>query len=437
MDLKTLDQASIKARDMYNQAESACRLLPPEQALFRMVEVVKAFPDLAPAREKLREMELGLVKAGKKGGLSAAMKTALKLGKIKKLTAVSPVEAMAICEDLLALDLNNPKVLDALADAAMAAEAEFAALEAMAILRRLYPKDEKIAAKLQVVKERHAKVTGAQDMKGADSDAVKQQLMDASVHDADRANLLIEHLLRDLRTGDSLETRRKLADAYMVACRYEEAHQEYRIIADRIGTMDPVIDKAIERAHVAEIDQSLEMLRANPEAYENSDLQIQDLESYRAGYRLKRAIKRSETYPKDAMLHFELAELYYEMREYKLAMDEFKLAGRSLQKEGESRFYIGRCLYERGDIARGLEVMDEFVEQLEAGRIKLNGLYVLANYHKAQGNDARWLELLRAIVLQSPRFLDAAALVKAYEAEHPEALVEEKEEVKDKNADIF
>ena len=141
-------------------------------------------------------------------------------------------------------------------------------------------------------------------------------------------------------------------------------------------------------------------------------------------------------YPKDAMLHYELGELYFEAGRYQEAMEEFRMSGRSLRREAESRFYIGRCLYLTDDKERGLKVMDEYVKNLEAGRVRLTFQYALADYHLAEGNAARWLELMREIVLLSPRFQDAAARVRAYEEEHPETVVIE-EVKKDENDDIF
>ena len=62
MELKNLEESSIKARDSYNKARSACVRLTGDAAIARFKEVVQDFPDLAPAREKLRELELAKLK---------------------------------------------------------------------------------------------------------------------------------------------------------------------------------------------------------------------------------------------------------------------------------------------------------------------------------------------------------------------------------------
>ena len=93
-------------------------------------------------------------------------------------------------------------------------------------------------------------------------------------------------------------------------------------------------------------------------------------------------------------------------------------------------------LYESGDIKRGLEVMEEFYPNMEAGRVMLTGMYTLAEYQLAQGNERRWYELMHEIVKRSPRFLDAAKKAAEYEANHPnEAITEEQQEEKKNDLD--
>ncbi|MBQ4106791.1 MAG: hypothetical protein IJC73_04335 [Lentisphaeria bacterium] len=436
MELKGLEESSIKARDSYNKARSACVRLTGDAAIARFKEVVQNFPDLAPAREKLRALELAKLKNMTGWGRFVAnMKTSMMLGKITAMVSADPVRAMSLCEDLLALNLENPKVLDQLARAGLIADAPFVAVEALGLLRRFDPKYPKLAERLEHARNRAERDSGGKK-RDETNEAVIQQLIDGSVHDAGQAGILIERFQKELHANDSIDVRKRLAEAYMIAGRYEEAHTAFREVAERMGAMDPVIDKAIERAYIAQIDESLNILRANPAAYENGEEQIADLEQHRAAYCLRKAQERCKMYPKDAMLHYELGELYFEAGRYQEAMEEFRMSGRSLRREAESRFYIGRCLYLTDDKERGLKVMDEYVKNLEAGRVRLTFQYALADYHLAEGNAARWLELMREIVLLSPRFQDAAARVRAYEEEHPETVVIE-EVKKDENDDIF
>ncbi len=438
LDAKTLEQSSIKAKDEFNHARSVAAVMKGDAGLLRFKKVVQEFPDLEPAREKLRELELNKLKTiGAFAKLAASIQTAVKMPKIKSLTLTNPRAAISLCEDLLAMNLNNPSVLYALADAALALDAPFIAVEALAFVKRFSPKDAKVAAKMEYAKDKLARIRKpVQKIDDADGEAVIQQLIDGNIYDADQANILIKRFTKELMTNDSIDMRKKLAEAYMVAKDYENAQKEYSAVAERLGALDPMIDKSIEKAYLCQIDESLNALRENPSAYENAEQQIADLEAHRLSYRLKKAKKRSEIYPKDAILHFELAEVYFEAKDYAAAMEEYKLSGRSLQKEAESRFAIGRCLYESGDVQRGLEVMEEFYKNMEAGRVMLTGMYTLAEYQLAQGNERRWYELMHDIAVRSPRFLDAAKKAAEYEQAHPnETIVEEKQEEKKNDLD--
>lgn len=441
LDLKTLEQSSIKAKDDFNRAQSVAAVMKGDVALQRFKKVVQDFPDLEPAREKLRELELEkLKKNSPAAGVMSAIMTAIKLPKIKSLTYSDPFSAIAICEDLLAIKLNNVPVLYALADAALALDAPFIAVEALSFVKRFAPKDSKLAAKMTVAKDKLARIRRpVQKINDADGEAVIQQLIDGNIYDADQAQILIKRFSKELMTNDSVDMRKKLAEAYMVAKDYENAQKEYKAVAERLGALDPMIDKATEKAYLCQIDESLELLRANPELYDDAPGQIAELESHRRAYRLKKARKRSEIYPKDALLHFELGQIYFELKNYAAAMEEFKLSGRSLQKEAESRFAIGQCLYESGDVQRGLDIMEEFYPNMEAGRTMLTGMYTLAEYYLAQGNERRYYELMHDVTRRSARFMDAAKRVAEYEAAHPEDIIVEEDESTQKGAhdDLF
>ena len=441
LDIKTLEQSSIKAKDEYNNARSVAAVMKGDVVLQRFKKLVQDFPDLEPGRAKLRELELEKLKhPGALTPLTSAIMTAIKMPKIKSLTDINPMAAIAVCEDLLAINLNNTAVLYAMADAAMQLDAPFIAVEALSFVKRFNPKDTKLAAKLAHAKDRLERIRRpTKKIDDADGEAVIQQLIDGNIYDADQAQILIKRFSKELLMNDSVDMRKKLAEAYMVAEDYENAQKEYKAVAERLGALDPMIDKSIEKAYLCQIDESLNILRANPEAYEDAAGQIKELESHKLAYRLKKAKKRSEVYPKDALLHFELGEIYFEIKNYAAAMEEYKLSGRSLQKEAESRFAIGRCLYESGDIQRGLDIMEEFYPNMESGRTMYTAMYILAEYHQAQGNEKRCYELMHDITRRSPRFMDAAKRAADYEAAHPDDIIVEEEENTKKGAhdDLF
>ena len=93
LDLKTLEQSSIKAKDDFNRAQSVAAVMKGDVALQRFKKVVQDFPDLEPAREKLRGLELEkLKKNSPAAGVMSAIMTAIKLPKIKSLTYSDPFQ---------------------------------------------------------------------------------------------------------------------------------------------------------------------------------------------------------------------------------------------------------------------------------------------------------------------------------------------------------
>ncbi|MBO5689023.1 MAG: hypothetical protein J6S73_03760, partial [Lentisphaeria bacterium] len=98
LDIKTLEQSSIKAKDEFNHARSVAAVMKGDVVLQRFKKVVQDFPDLGPAREKLRELELAkLKKPGAIAPLLAQIMTMIKLPKIKSLTYSNPMAAVAVC----------------------------------------------------------------------------------------------------------------------------------------------------------------------------------------------------------------------------------------------------------------------------------------------------------------------------------------------------
>ena len=119
---KTLKDVHAGIREFYTRAVDFERKENWEFAINCMLEVVLRVPGFTEAREKLRGYEKQYTK--KINGMDAfvsQVKGFFALAKIKKITSGNPVEALGECEKILALNLNNPPVLQALADAAVKA----------------------------------------------------------------------------------------------------------------------------------------------------------------------------------------------------------------------------------------------------------------------------------------------------------------------------
>ena len=146
---KTLKDVHAGIREFYNRAVDSERNGNWEFAVTCMLEVVLKAPAFTEARQKLRSYEKQFTKTLK--GLApviAQVKGFLAMGKIKKLTASAPIDAIGECEKVLSLNLNNPPVLMALADAAVKADAANIAIEALQVLHDYQPDNVQVMRKL-------------------------------------------------------------------------------------------------------------------------------------------------------------------------------------------------------------------------------------------------------------------------------------------------
>ncbi len=457
MERKELSQVPIRVRDAYNRAVKSIATGNIDTSIYAMKLVVQEVPGLMIAREKLRELERR--RTQQMNIISKVFFQFIGLFYLPLIMAKAgkdPVAALNLCEEPLAKCVDNPPVLSAMADIAEKNGFTFIAAEALLIVREFHPNNEansrRLAAALQannqacdalkIFQELARKYPGdlavqgelrsamalasiergrASSASGKDSAeskaAVTQQLIDGSIHDLDQAQTLIKKFSEDLAANDSIDLRRKLADAYLVAKDYEAAIREMKIVAKKMGTLDPALDKAIEKAYMSQLDQAIGQLRANPEAYENADEQIAELEAEKFSYRLRKAEQRVKVYPNDAMLQFDLAELYFEKNDFDRALKAFQLAARSPQKRTLCLVYLGRCFDKKGQFDIAVEQFTAALkDMIRVDRQRLDTLYYLGQTYEDAGNMEKAMECYKEIYQNQADYGDVAARIDNYYA---------------------
>ena len=441
MERKTVSQAQIYVRDALSRAARYAAARDFESAIRTLLPVIRKNPEVAMLFDKLREYELGKLRLQGGGarflaGLGAAFKAPI----IRIVSMADPVKAMAMCESSLAFCVDNPLILSALAGAARSAEAPWAEATALGVLCKLHPGNasrmkqlaeamQRNGQALDALKIQHEMVSKLQvktladksDLRSAMAlasiergkfndrksgkantadaeDAVIQQLLDGTIHDAAQAQLLIDRFTAELKKKDSIDMRRKLPDAYMVAGRYEEALQEYRSVAEKVGVTDPVLDKHIEKAYLAQLEEAVGQLRAHPESYENPEEQIADLEKEIADYRWRHTVRRAEMFPNDMQLQFDLGELQFERGMIDDAERTFTAVSDNPQKRRGSLVYLGRCALLKNDAPRAVEMLQTAVKDMaRMDKYKREALYYLGNAQELVGDAAAALECYRTI----------------------------------------
>ncbi len=461
MERKSLKQAPIYMRDAYNHA---IKQAPSDLdgAIQTLVKVVREYPEVAATREKLREFELA-----KTRGMNPLVRafwimlSPIPFLIIKIKAFRDPYGALSLCEGPLSHCVDNPLILLAMADAGEDCDAMFISAEALEIFHEFHPGNEGVARRmaeafqrdgrarealkvLQEISKRHPadlsmqaelrsaialasiergkwEEEGTTQTKAADAKAaVTQQLMDGSIHDVDQAKMLIEKFTEDLKDNDSVDIRRKLADAYMVAEDFEAAQRELKIVAKKLGALDPALDKSIEKAYIAQINHAIRELKNNPTAYDQPDVQIAQLEKQREDYRLERAIVRVDTYPNDTQLQYDLGEIYLGINEFEKAIPHYTEALHSPQKKTACHVRLGSCLVGAGRPDEAVAEFELALQELHTMKDKLrqDAIYGLGLAYEAKGEKEKALECFREVYQVRPKYRDVARRVEA--AQKPE-----------------
>jgi len=450
MERKTVSQAPIYVRDALNRAAKFASSGDFDNAIITLLPVIRNNPAVAMLFDKIREYELGRLRTQGGGVKFLAGLFALFKVPFIRITGMSdPVKAMAMCESSLAFCVDNKMVLSALADVAKAADAPWAEATALMVLNKLHPIKNPVQLRrmaeamqrngqaLDALKIQHDMVSKQQVKTFADKnelrsamalasiergkfnkntrkanaadaeDAIIQQLLDGTIHDAAQAQLLIERFNAELRKNDSIDMRRKLAEAYMVAEKYEDALREYRKVAEKVGVLDPVLDKHIEKAYIAQLNEAIGQLRATPENFEEPEAQIADLEEEIDSYRWRHAVRRAEKFPNDMQLQFDLGELQFERNMIDEAIATFTAVAENPQKRRGSLVYLGRCALLKNDIAKAVELLRTAVNDMpRMDKYKREALYYLGNACEAAVDNAGALEAYRQINASMDNYRD-------------------------------
>jgi tetratricopeptide (TPR) repeat protein len=453
---KTLKDVHPGIREFYNRAVDFERKENWEFAVRCMLEAVLRVPALNEARTKLREYEKKYVKTlNSFSPVLAQIKGFLAMPKIKKLTATSPIDAVGECEKVLAFNLNNPAILLALADAALKADAANIAIEALQILHdyqpdnvtvmrklaacyrqdgqaqealKVYqylasknPKDKKIMSELREAsafatqqKAAWEKESLASKGKSVKDDALTIQLAEGTLRDADHARTLIKLYTKELQEKESDEMRKKLAEAHIVVGNYDDAIKLLEQVAGHLPALDPTLDKQIERTYLAKynliVDELRKKVQVDP-AYANN---LVEAEQFLLDFRIERAERRSQAYPAEAALHFDLGSIYADARRYDEAAVELGEAAKSPQRRTQSLALLGRCAMEQGKYEDAVKFCeDALAEMVRMDRNKFAVMYDRANSLEQLGRNEEALAAFQEIYRNNGRFKDVSSRIQA------------------------
>lgn len=452
MDKKSIKDISSSLRTAFQKANDVMRKNNAEYAVELLKSIVQKEPTFMEAREALRVQEK--IKSDNLGAFAkiiANIKIGMTVAKGRAKVKKAPQEAMAIAEEALSMNLYSPPALNLLADAAQEAGAHFIAVEALEIIDELQPKNEVNLRKMTKVYESNGqgrevlrvwqriselkpndlevqqKLRGAaalasmQDGKWEEEGDFKDKLKDKEesvaieqddkiARSEDDIAAMIERLEKQLESDDSVDVLRKIADYYYRAGRFDDAINANNKIVEKMGTLDPAVDRSIEKANVGKFNIAIEAKKA-----EGAEAEAQDLENQKYNYRLERAVDRVNKYPNDTELRYNLAIVYWEGSHVDNALEQFQIAQKNPHHRLSAIVYLGRCFHAKGQLDMAIEQFEKAIGEMHTmDKAKMGALYYQGITYEDSGSDDKALECFKQIYQANVNYMDVAERIQKF-----------------------
>ena len=453
---KTLKDVSPATKSAYTKAMTVMNQNNLQYAITLFKEIVQFDPGFLDAREKLRKCERDYY--AKMNAVAKAMGIAKSLPYITKgnmLKAKKPKEAMDQAEEALAFNLFNPAALTLLADAAKRLGAMFISVEAyefivekddkneanivklgdfykadgqgikyLTICQKLADKYPGDLEKLALLREAAALASMEKGKWGqGEKSDFKKNLNTSNADQGDRIiraeddiREMIEKYSKEIEEGsESIDTRRRLAELYVRAEEYEKAIEAYTWIVDKMGTLDPAIDKAIEKANTAISQRKVQQMIAEGRPQEEIDAE----KKANYDYRMERYQERIRLYPNDLQIRFEYAELLWEGGAVDDALEQFQIAQRNPQHRLIAIVYLGRCFAAKKQFDMAIEQFNRALGDMPTMNAdKMFTLYHLGNTYDSMGKKKEALDCYKQIYAVDIKYMDVAERINKYYEEN-------------------
>ncbi len=463
MEAKDISKVSSSIRSTFQKAQEVCKRGSTDYAIELLKSIVKNEPAFTMARELLREQEQ--VKLGKMSAIKktfSAMKTAMLINKGKGKLKKDPRLAMNIAEDALAICLDTPGALNLLADAAIKCDAYFIAIDTLELFKEMHPNNEQnlrrladmyyesgnapmkwtilqqladlrpgdleIEAEVRQAAAQASLQKGQWEKEGSTHDKVKDKDQARQLEQEERVarNIddvteMIERYQQEIEGGnESIDIRRKLIELFQRAERFDEAIETCNWMVEKMGTMDPNIDKEIEKATTGKLILDINALEEqkaqdaeNSEAY---DAKIQEIEQQIYQYQLERAVDRVNHYPNDTELRYSLALVYWNGGYIDEALEQFQIAQKSPHRKIQSLVYLGRCFNEKKQYDLAVQQYQAAISNMGilVDKQKMEALYYLGLTYDKMGNEEDAKECFKTIYQANINYRDVKARMEKY-----------------------
>jgi tetratricopeptide (TPR) repeat protein len=420
-----LEDAPRKARELFDKGFAAFERENLDYAIDLFLSVLDLEPRVLRARKFLRAAEMKKFQAAKGGQIThiiASISGLPQLMAVKGTVKKNPLKALRKAEDLMRKDPLNKPFINALGEAAVAADLPEVAIQALELAKDFYPKDTELLnwlGNLYLETEEPGKARDCFDkvakLKPNDQQAIKA-LKDATalatmrkggwdgassyrdvIKDSKEATLLeqdskavksqkdVESLIEETKKKIQQEPgnvnyKRALADLYVKAGRFDDAVDLLAKAQEQSGG-DPQIDMALSNIRMKQFEHELaDLKKAGDEAA------VQAKEDERQTFMLEDAQERVKRYPNDLQFRYELGVLLFERGELNEAIQHLQRAQRNPQRRIRALYYLALCFKQKQQYDIALEQLQKAAADLHVmDETKKDILYEIGSLHESMG----------------------------------------------------
>jgi len=447
---KTLNELSRDLRALYTRGAEAVQRDNFDYAIEMYMQILAKEPSVFEVRKALRATQTA--KSGKSGGFfkrmvsSASSSPALAKGQMA--LRKSPLEAMQIAEDILNSDANSTGGHKLLAEAALAAGMPRVAVMSLEVLvqaspkdkplsfqlaeafadsgektraekvltdlQREYPSDNEIFSKLKDLSARKTMDEGGYgalaEGKGSYRDVLKDKAESIALEQEKRpvkSEDVADGLIKDWEARlkaepNNVKMLRNLAETHASKNEFDKAQAYYdRILAVDNGA-DSSLLKQIAETRVRKFKHALAQLDTTAADYSERAAQIK---AEMQAFQVEECKQRSERYPTDLQIRFELGQLYFEAGKISEAMQEFQKAQANPNRRVQSITYLAKCFEKRNMFDMAVRRLQEVLkEKLSFDEEKKDLIYTLASVFEKMNKKDEAIEQFHKAIDLDPRF---------------------------------
>jgi tetratricopeptide (TPR) repeat protein len=228
------------------------------------------------------------------------------------------------------------------------------------------------------------------------------------------SRLIGEYESRLQAEPDNLKMIRSLAELYTQKNKFPEALALYARIKQSDMASDATLDRAIADTTVRQFDYQIAQLNPFDEGHAE---RVAALNVEKLNFQLTDCQKRTEKYPTDLAIKFELGQMYFQAGKIGEAIAEFQKAKGNPHKRLAAMSYLAQCFARRKMFDLAAKTLQEAIKEKPGlDEEKKDLTYQLGCVLESMGKKEEAIEQFKILYESDISYKDVAAKVDAYYA---------------------